>query len=302
MVRRSNTHLLINKGDRVMLARSAKAPCQFISNGSASVRRGRSAALTCASNADTITALFVGSLGGWLLGRPQANFTTAALRCTRLSNGWRSLAGAVLIAATLVAPHAAAAKDVCVRCTGPDITYRCQVDGLDLGGLSGAGARLLCIQTLAKRGNHIRCAVDRQSQDLCPGLSVSLGPDDAVKAVAPLVDAKPDDGTPNPSSDGTGADAAQPASAGPKVAVEPPPPGYAPPATSVTKQPTPAGASDDAAQEPQETVEPGPPKTMEELAKRTAEQSGESFKKAGENVEAAAKKTWSCVTSLFFDC
>ena len=52
-----------------------------------------------------------------------------------------------------------------------------------------------------------------------------------------------------------------------------------------------------------------PPKTMVELAKRTADASQEQFKKAGDAVKDSAqsvggamKKSWTCVVSLFKEC
>jgi hypothetical protein len=64
----------------------------------------------------------------------------------------------------------------------------------------------------------------------------------------------------------------------------------------------------------------GPPRTLEELARRTVEQSSDQFQnagktvkdtaktagqqieKAGDTVGGAVKKTWSCLTSLFTNC
>ena len=42
----------------------------------------------------------------------------------------------------------------------------------------------------------------------------------------------------------------------------------------------------------------GPPKTVEELARRSADASKKQLKKTGKAVE----KGWSCLTSLFQDC
>ena len=44
--------------------------------------------------------------------------------------------------------------------------------------------------------------------------------------------------------------------------------------------------------------ESGPPRTVEELARRTADSSKEQLKKTGK----AVKQGWSCLTSLFQDC
>jgi hypothetical protein len=64
---------------------------------------------------------------------------------------------------------------------------------------------------------------------------------------------------------------------------------------------------------PSEPERKGPPDTVAELAKRTAESSkqqlekatdtvGDVAKKTGGAVSNAAKKSWRCVTSLFSDC
>lgn len=45
-----------------------------------------------------------------------------------------------------------------------------------------------------------------------------------------------------------------------------------------------------------------PPKTVQELADRANKQTSEDVKKAGETLKDNAKKTFECVTSLFFKC
>lgn len=47
---------------------------------------------------------------------------------------------------------------------------------------------------------------------------------------------------------------------------------------------------------------PGPPKTVEELARRTASSSKEQLEKTGDAVGGAMKKSWNCLTSLFTQC
>jgi hypothetical protein len=72
--------------------------------------------------------------------------------------------------------------------------------------------------------------------------------------------------------------------------------------------------------EPPKLPDDGPPKTLEELARKTVEQSqdqwqtagktvndtaksaGQQIGKAGEAVGGAVKKTWTCLASLFTDC
>ena len=46
----------------------------------------------------------------------------------------------------------------------------------------------------------------------------------------------------------------------------------------------------------------GPPKTMEELARRTAAASKEQLGKTGDTLGGAMKKSWNCFASLFKDC
>lgn len=48
--------------------------------------------------------------------------------------------------------------------------------------------------------------------------------------------------------------------------------------------------------------EAGPPKTVEELARRTASSSKEQLQKTGDTVGDAMKKGWGCLASLFKDC
>lgn len=63
-----------------------------------------------------------------------------------------------------------------------------------------------------------------------------------------------------------------------------------------------APASPPATAEQKSKKKDGPPDTVAELAKRTAESSKEQLKKAGEGVTGAAKKSWRCLTSFFKDC
>ena len=46
----------------------------------------------------------------------------------------------------------------------------------------------------------------------------------------------------------------------------------------------------------------GPPKTVEELARRTATASKDQLDKTGSAVGGAMKKSWNCMISLFQDC
>ncbi len=65
-------------------------------------------------------------------------------------------------------------------------------------------------------------------------------------------------------------------------------------------------AVEGAVDEPEITVDPpekpGPPKTVEELARRTASASKKQLEKTGDSVGNAMKKGWGCLASLFKDC
>lgn len=54
----------------------------------------------------------------------------------------------------------------CVRCTGPDQTYRCKVTGVDPH-LNGA-IKLYCVIALTKQGHHTRCTATRATHH-CAG-------------------------------------------------------------------------------------------------------------------------------------
>lgn len=110
----------------------------------------------------------------------------------------------------------------------------------------------------------------------------------------------------------TGPPAAGPGQDDPKLApIKPIEPAVAPADASQEGQPK---------QEEAEAEPKGPPKTVEELAKRTAKSSkkgledagdavvgvakktGEKLGEAGDAIGGAAKSTWRCLTSLFSDC
>ncbi len=53
---------------------------------------------------------------------------------------------------------------------------------------------------------------------------------------------------------------------------------------------------------PEQPKKAGPPKTVEELAQRTASASKEKLEKTGDSLGKAVKKGWGCLASLFQDC
>lgn len=180
------------------------------------------------------------------------------------------------------------ARDLCVTCQEPFAVYRCAFDENSPFHVTAPGASLVCARELAQRGGHARCGIQRNSFASCEGELVVITPpaDDLLPPTPPSGVA----GAPNNEDLATPAD---PINENPEEAVQ-----------GEVLQP-----------EPQ-----GPPKTVEELAKRTAKSSKQGFKDAGDAVAGAAKttgekigeagsaiggaakSTWRCLSTLFSDC
>jgi hypothetical protein len=181
-----------------------------------------------------------------------------------------------LIAAVLCGlASMASAQEYCVTCSGPDTRYRCIIGGEPSPAARSSRGQLLCITELARSGGHASCSVGRTTSEPCDGeMRTVLFPAAADPAAAPV--------------------------------------GEAQPGMAYTEG---AGAAPEGGQVAQELQAPeeGPPKTVEELAKKTVEASGEGLKKAGQAVGDTAqsagnavgnavKKTWNCLSSFFSDC
>jgi type IV secretory pathway VirB10-like protein len=216
----------------------------------------------------------------------------------RLNMNKLSIATTTLAIALLT--QAAAATEYCVRCSGPDATYRCEVSGIAGGNNSDPRLQLLCISELAKTGSHDTCSVDRKATDPNAGLTC----EGELRVIAA------------PSSPPPGAPPAATATDAPAMPAHPIPAAEAPQPLDPAQAETPAEPSPDKV-----------PQTMEELAGQTMKNSKENLKKAGDaiggtgeaiaggakkagetigeagsSVGTAAKKTWTCLTSLFNDC
>jgi len=200
------------------------------------------------------------------------------------------------------APLTATAQELCVKCTEPEMTYRCNVEPGSVGA-GGLSIQLYCIRELARMGGHASCSVKRQSQATCDGEPRTLVFDaGTVPDAAPVANPNPDGGL----TSGTQTPSAElPATAQP---------------TQLTPPPIENGLS--ATQEP--PVQPQPaavppktdsntPKTVEDLAKQAARSSKKQLdkagravvggvKSAGKTVNKAAKSTWRCLSSFFTDC
>lgn len=175
------------------------------------------------------------------------------------------LAAVTLLTILLAGP--ASAGELCVICTGPDASYRCQVEGIARSASTGTQAQLLCIAELAKSGGHEICGVARRPSGPCDGVLTVVRPELAGdEGLAGLSGA----GVEEP-SDRSGR------APGPDAAAPPPEP-----------EPPPTVAAE--------------LKKAGKAAGETAEKAGENLKGAGSAVGSAAQKTWDCVTSLFGDC
>lgn len=161
------------------------------------------------------------------------------------------------------------AGELCVTCSDPVATYRCQLEGADPAASLPAAAQVLCIKEIATRGGHTSCSVSRdQSGAPCNGMAVTV----AVPSIGPL---KP---------------AAKSAEPPPQIAGAPAPP-PAPPANATDAPPaTMEALAKEAAKQTKKDLE------------NTTEAAGEGVKKAGASVETAVKKTWKCLSSLFTAC
>lgn len=204
------------------------------------------------------------------------------------------------IAALLVLGAAAAnASELCVKCTGPDASYACVVNGTSSATVDTV-AKLYCITSLAKAGAHASCSIDRTMMAPCPGERKEL-------PVPAMLDGE-SDGTPQngaPDLTTTGG-APAPAGAHPQEA----------PATA--SQPEPAAAPQDQTQDA--TANEAPPKTVQEMVEKSAKTAGAglsdtqksageaaksastALEKAGAAVGGAAKNSWKCLSSFFSNC
>lgn len=208
---------------------------------------------------------------------------------------------AILVAALAIVGPAAAA-DVCVSCTGPDVTYRCSVKNADtIAGLAGDKAlEKICRKVLKNTGSHASCSV-RKGDGPCPGTPKMVGWDDVKEAAAVEAEgALPDKG--GDKSAKPKAEAKKPAERAKAAAVdpgghagaaEPPPVAGAPPAAKEpaanpppVKQQTARGAA-----APVQSPEAKPPPAEEPPS--------ESL---GDKIKGAAEKTWTCMSSLFGKC
>lgn len=188
------------------------------------------------------------------------------------------------VASLVLFSGTAGAAELCVKCSGPDASYDCVVNG---SGSADTVTKLYCITALAKVGPHASCAIDRNSVSPCQGerkeFTIPAGIDGALGG-APQKDAS------------TGA---------PEVA----------PNNGVI----PAGVPEHPNEQPsQHAASDAPPKTVQEMVEKSsvsaslaetqktagkaAKSAGTALEKAGSAVGTAAKTSWKCLSSFFSNC
>jgi len=180
-------------------------------------------------------------------------------------------------AALILATTSLAAEELCVVCTGPPATYRCDAA---TNPATGASFQLLCVKQIATRGGHDSCSVDRTRTNVpCDGVLVTLE-QPADGAVLP----------PPPAARATALPIATPPSTPPGAAPNPAQSDNAPPATmeELAKETAEQSKKDWAA--------------ANDKVQESAQAAGQSLKKAGGAVGDAVKKSWNCVVSLFSQC
>jgi hypothetical protein len=170
---------------------------------------------------------------------------------------------------------AASAQDYCVTCTGPDAKYHCIVGGDAPMAARSSRGQMLCITQLAQSGGHASCSVSRTTTEPCEGKVKTVMFPASEPGTQPVTETLPP-ATPSPA-------AAMPPGAPPEGA--PPPPAA-----------------------PEQA-----PGTVGDFASKTAQDSADGLKKAGDAVTNtvnktgkaighAASKTWKCLSSFFGDC
>ncbi len=178
----------------------------------------------------------------------------------------------VAFGAITVSAALADGRAICVQCMEPDVAYRCQVNASAEHQPFLANDRLIrmaCIRHIAKSSGHAACKVSKDQPANCLGEAYTVNISEMAQS---YVDRLP---------------------------------------SAVQKAITPAGRPAAPAQQEAsgDADKEQPPKTVVEMAKRTAENSqkqlenaGTAVKNAGEFVTGTVKQTWTCLATLFSDC
>ncbi|MEL6872642.1 MAG: hypothetical protein AAFO62_07585 [Pseudomonadota bacterium] len=181
---------------------------------------------------------------------------------------------AILVHASVAVAQSPPPGGVCVVCTEPLATYECVLPPklqAHAGGnkIVRRGLHLACLSEIAKVRGHKRCGARRGKAGPCTGLIHTLQ--------GTLGDQRP-----------------------PKVVTGKS--GRATPAPTEKTAPAQNGAALPEPRREQAETEDAPPKTMQELAEQATEKTGQQLDDAGKAIGNAAKKSWTCLTSLFSNC
>lgn len=213
-------------------------------------------------------------------------------RDKRHCRGWLSIRALPLFAFLGLVSTSAQAGSVCVTCEQPTETYECRLPAdADLKSASRAvrtGSKLLCMRAIAKAYGHTTCRVRKRAVGPCTGAVVDLA---ALAA--------PNQSASAPAPDDRSREITQPGGAiAPSL-----------PATPRDQPEHPANSTPDPDKAQKQKPSDEAPKTVVELAKRTADATNKQLKETGDTVAAtgkvvgdAVKKSWQCVTSLFSNC
>jgi hypothetical protein len=133
------------------------------------------------------------------------------MHCSLLISGHRASGRALWAAAGLlwlgVAAHAES-RSACVRCAGPDQTYRCNV--MSDEAVAADAVRYFCMSQIAREHVHESCAVLRGAAS-CDGVDLSYVYQDGVDGQAVVTDALPPPSSGDNTEPGTLADMTRPA-------------------------------------------------------------------------------------------
>jgi hypothetical protein len=187
------------------------------------------------------------------------------------------------VASLVLLSGTAGAAEICVKCTGPDASYDCVVNG---SAPADTVTKLFCITTLAKVGPHASCAIDRSSVSPCQG--------ERKEFTTPAHIDGPFGDTPQRDAS-TSAPQVSPNGVAPVTGQEHGP-----------EQQPPQAASDAPPKTVQEMVEKSPVSASlaetQKTAGNAAKSAGTALEKAGSAVGSAAKTSWKCLSSFFSNC
>jgi hypothetical protein len=174
--------------------------------------------------------------------------------------------GSAAFGVMLAAMSAAHAQTICVRCTGPEATYRCQATAETQAAEDAIG--LFCVSKLAKERGHQSCATERGAAE-CDGPLVEFAYDQAAapeEFVAGAAGEAPPGGPPESGEPETLADLTE-------------------------------DAVDDSAKKMKKAGE-----TLGDAARNAGQATTNALKGAGKMIGNATEKTLKCLGSALNDC